>query len=239
MPTDNARQQRPLISLDSSEIQYNMSSDDEWDNPWDDDVSFISKFGPEIVFGRLLTSLVSTLKQSQPLDAPDANGNREDRENAFGAQHVLILIDCRPSMFEQTISIGEDGVFVSPMDVALDVCEKFLRSKVKQVATNKTGKRDGVGILLYGVPNPTQVTTTRALVELDRPGIASIQKIQSYMLQPESLKTDYNLNDRSNVAPWTFRKAVQEASSAIAKAEYVHMLCLVYCCLIWELLSSL
>ena len=41
---------------------------------------------------------------------------------------------------------------VSPFDVALMSCEKLLRLRVHDVATSKAnGKRDGVGILLYGV----------------------------------------------------------------------------------------
>lgn len=85
------------------------------------------------------------------------------------AQHVLILIDCHPSMFVPSVCVQIDSIktttttkrqkqenqpnkLVSPFDVALMSCEKLLRLRVHDVATSKAnGKRDGVGILLYGV----------------------------------------------------------------------------------------
>ena len=38
----------------------------------------------------------------------------------------------------------------SPMDVAATAAHRLLRAKVRDVAETKSGKRDGVGVLLYG-----------------------------------------------------------------------------------------
>jgi hypothetical protein len=45
-----------------------------------------------------------------------------------------------------------DGVarYYSPMDVAATAAHRLLRAKVRDVAETKSGKRDGVGVLLYG-----------------------------------------------------------------------------------------
>ena len=55
---------------------------------------------------------------------------------------------------------GDDGVDrrrmnrglvrYSPMDVAATAAHRLLRAKVRDVAETKSGKRDGVGVLLYG-----------------------------------------------------------------------------------------
>jgi hypothetical protein len=114
-------------------------------------------------------------------------------------------------------SIPFEEVQISPIQAALEVSEKLLRTKVKNVTVQKTGKRDGVGIMLYGVPS-TQ-TTTASLVDLEQPGIASIKQIQAYLEHTQSLEEEYKLHDRSKESSWTFRKALQEASSAFAKAK--------------------
>jgi hypothetical protein len=63
------------------------------------------------------------------------------------------MIDCHPNMFDDCISTvdaeqNEDEI--SPMDAALRACEQLFRNKVMHVATTKTGKRDGIGVMLYG-----------------------------------------------------------------------------------------
>lgn len=68
----------------------------------------------------------------------------------FGAQHVLILIDGGgQNMFQACINHGEQ--VISPFDASILACETLCRNRVLQIATQKTGKRDSVGVLLYGV----------------------------------------------------------------------------------------
>lgn len=96
-------------------------------------------------------------------------GNIKDASNV-GAQHILLLIDCDHSMFEQYVPCLSDRVdeseesgdndssdckmhtfnYVSPMDVAVTAAQRFLRTKIRDVAETKSGKRDSVGVLLYG-----------------------------------------------------------------------------------------
>jgi non-homologous end joining protein Ku len=68
-----------------------------------------------------------------------------------GSQHVLVLLDCRPEMFQQFLP--GDPKFpdekYSPMDVALAACENLVRAKVRTMTTLKTGKRDGFGVVFY------------------------------------------------------------------------------------------
>jgi len=176
--------------IDTQAIRYTMASDDEWDNPWADD--------------------------SSENDFQD--GNREDREETFGTQHVLVLIDCRPSMMIPSIPV-QDGDPISPMQASLRVCETLLRSKVKHTAVHKTGKRDGVGIMLYGIPDTTQ--TTHNLVAMEPPGIQQIRKIQAFVNGEETVERECNLGDGSKMASWSLRRALQDANGAINQAKYV------------------
>lgn len=160
----------------------------------------------------------------QPSDDLDKDGGREDREDTFGAQHVLVLIDCRPSMFVPSIPGEQEGETISPMQASLKACEQLLRSKVKHVAVHKTGKRDGVGIMLYGIPDNTN--STHPLVELQQPGVEQIQKIRAYVEGKASVEEDCKLEDmKSKETSWTLRKALQKANEAITKAKYVYKSC--------------
>lgn len=96
-------------------------------------------------------------------------GKIKDAANV-GAQHILLLIDCDHSMFEQYLPCLSDHIddseesgdndgadckmqscnYVSPMDVAVTAAHRFLRTKIRDVAETKSGKRDGVGVILYG-----------------------------------------------------------------------------------------
>lgn len=90
------------------------------------------------------------------------NNNEDDEEGGrrMGARHVVVLLDCHSSMWNPCIRLIQDDdddeteesqPLQSPMDVALTICERWVRHKVLQVATHpRTGKRDGMGILLYG-----------------------------------------------------------------------------------------
>ena len=66
------------------------------------------------------------------------------------AQHVVLLIDCAPSMFEP---VHPDPEFpddrLSSMQLALKTVQDTIRKKIRLVTVHKSGKRDGVGVLLY------------------------------------------------------------------------------------------
>ena len=168
------------------------------------------------------TRILFFLFASQSLDDSDGkDGDREDREDAHGAQHVLVLIDCRPSMFVPSIPEQEHGETISPMQASLKACEKLLRNKIKHVAVQKTGKRDGVGIMLYGIPKDNQ--TTQILVPLEPPGIQQIQKIRAYIEGKGSLQEEYQVGtkaaDSSGLSP--LRTALQNADGAFNQAKCV------------------
>ncbi len=96
-------------------------------------------------------------------------GGERDVANV-GAQHIVLLIDCDNSMFKPYVPClsdrtdGSEGGgdndsatcrvqtcdYVSPMDVAITAAHRILRTKIRDVAETKSGKRDGVGVLLYG-----------------------------------------------------------------------------------------
>mmetsp|Transcript_21189 Transcript_21189/g.27294 ORF Transcript_21189/g.27294 Transcript_21189/m.27294 type:complete len:811 (-) Transcript_21189:225-2657(-) len=102
----------------------------------------------------------------------DADGER------FNAEHLLILIDCRKEMFTKCVHVSRDDddekvsvmnhsnenpaasspatgesqhkvAMITPFDATLMAVEDLLRQRVRFVATTKSGKRDGVGVLLY------------------------------------------------------------------------------------------
>lgn len=58
-------------------------------------------------------------------------------------------------MFEQYVTClsddGEDQHFVSPMDVATTAAWKFVRTKIRDMAETKSGKRDGVGVVRFSI----------------------------------------------------------------------------------------
>jgi len=105
-------------------------------------------------------------------DENDDDGDDDDLYTdsfTLGAQHVLVLIDCNPTMFLPTApypssfsmypssSEGKDDEeednreYMTPIDIALQACEKLFRLRVNYAATSKSGRsRDGVGVLLYG-----------------------------------------------------------------------------------------
>lgn len=140
-------------------------------------------------------------------DAVGAELDGDDRGedlSYFGAQHVVVLIDCHPSMFVPCIEW--EGDTISAMDYALIACEHLCRNRVLHVATSKTGKRDGVGVFLYGTrggrlqeeeenahsdeedgdsdvedaasPHMIQLTT-KCLVALAPPGIQQIRGLRA------------------------------------------------------------
>lgn len=124
----------------------------------------------------------------------------------FGAQHVLILLDGGDqNMFQACINHGEQTL--SPLDAAILACKTLCRNRVLQIATQKTGKRDSVGVLIYGVSfnkqkegeqhedddeeetitegkNCALGSSSYMLVELNPPGVQQIQALRSSLDDP-------------------------------------------------------
>mmetsp|Transcript_11578 Transcript_11578/g.25067 ORF Transcript_11578/g.25067 Transcript_11578/m.25067 type:complete len:773 (+) Transcript_11578:166-2484(+) len=108
-------------------------------------------------------------------DGDDEDEDGEDDTPAVGATHVLVMIDCNPSMFVPSIRLtsdedeGDEGdddaqmngqqdeelpsskemELVTPFEAALRATEKLLRFRVNSVATSRGGTRDGIGVMLY------------------------------------------------------------------------------------------
>jgi ATP-dependent DNA helicase 2 subunit 1 len=156
-------------------------SDFEWDTPeWaqsDSDESQSSK------------------DRNSPTDNTRASGSSTNNDNTTsfsaipGAQHIIILVDAHPSMFKpyiRTKSHHAGHAYISPFDAALIASEKLLHHRVNSVATTRTGKRDGVGIVLFNCPTVAQVEnhmndSLRRLMDLSPPGVDHIQTIRSCM----------------------------------------------------------
>eukprot|EP00574_Skeletonema_japonicum_P002359 CAMPEP_0201723992 /NCGR_PEP_ID=MMETSP0593-20130828/7847_1 /ASSEMBLY_ACC=CAM_ASM_000672 /TAXON_ID=267983 /ORGANISM="Skeletonema japonicum, Strain CCMP2506" /LENGTH=712 /DNA_ID=CAMNT_0048215169 /DNA_START=85 /DNA_END=2223 /DNA_ORIENTATION=+ len=166
--------------------------------------------------------------QDPDYDGGDANDDDENLPGSsaggFGAEHILLLIDCHESMFEKYIPLLDDAdvdndddeemegsnnsaptkekKLFAPHDVAVTAAHRLLRMKIRNIAETRTGKRDGVGILLYGcntkrgLQSKTSDTSpksgddesdsdeedeqhsTHELLELAPPGTEQILKIQ-------------------------------------------------------------
>ena len=67
----------------------------------------------------------------------------EESEFGFGAQHVLVLIDCHSFMFQG----GDENE--TPFDLSMQFAQMILKRFIREVVTLKIGKRNGVGVLLY------------------------------------------------------------------------------------------
>lgn len=63
----------------------------------------------------------------------------------LAAQHVLLLVDCHEDMFA-TLEDGE----LCAMDLAMTMGERLLQQRIRDTVTLKIGKRNGVGMLLFG-----------------------------------------------------------------------------------------
>ena len=113
----------------------------------------------------------------------DGGGDEDEEEDddvpTVGASHILVMIDCNPTMFVPSIRLtsdeddsksgeeagaegdqrGEDDMaidensdrqLVTPFEAALRATERLIRSKVNAVATSRGGTRDGIGVMLFG-----------------------------------------------------------------------------------------
>lgn len=80
----------------------------------------------------------------------------------------------------------DHDVIISPFDAALIAVHQLLKLKVKHVATNKSGKRDGVGVLLFGTKDIkttassvfSSSNTCYKWIDLEPPGISQVLNVQ-------------------------------------------------------------
>jgi len=83
-------------------------------------------------------------------DSEDEDGTNGDASAAAAAHHVLLLLDCAASMFAP---VHPDPEFpderLSSVQFALQTVQDTVRRKIRQVTVHKSGKRDGLGVLLY------------------------------------------------------------------------------------------
>ena len=126
------------------------------------------------------------------------------------------------------------------MDAAIIACERLARNRVLQVATQKTGKRDGVGVLLYGTRTHDDVddeddeteqlterkSSTQTLVELNPPGVQQVRILRSCLEDPicgrrRNIQKEFkNLDDDTGLGR-KLRTAIQEANKAYLEAKFV------------------
>jgi hypothetical protein len=132
----------------------------------------------------------------------DDSGEERAEGVVHGAQHVMILVDCRPSMFLP--SFLHENNKISPMQASLLAIEEVLRSKVKNVAVLKTGKRDGVGVLLCAADE------AQTLLPLEPPGVRQCTKIRGYT--PLENKEESTLG---------LKRAIHEANKVFSDAKCV------------------
>jgi len=91
------------------------------------------------------------------IDEQGEDGDQfEFNENYFGAQHVIALVDCHPDMFQKGKIKAEvdenDNEGSKPMtgiELSLKLIQTLLQQTIEQTVIRKTGKRNGVGLLLY------------------------------------------------------------------------------------------
>ena len=74
-------------------------------------------------------------------------------ENYFGAQHVIALVDCHPDMFQKRNIASdvdeEDNKSMTGIELSIKLIQTLLQQTIEQTVIRKTGKRNGVGLLLY------------------------------------------------------------------------------------------
>jgi hypothetical protein len=107
-------------------------------------------------------------------EGDDDDEGEDDDVPTVGASHILVMIDCNPTMFVPSIRLTSDDddddddtgggeeaenasdenvsqkqQLVTPFEAALRAAEKLIRGKVHSVATSRGGTRDGVGLMLF------------------------------------------------------------------------------------------
>jgi hypothetical protein len=148
-------------------------------------------------------------------------------------------------MFESYIpQEGDDGL-QSPMSLALTAISSLLRLRIRTVAESKTGKRNGVGVLLFGC-NPLRgirkksnsdteddegdngdeklLPSTHELIALKPPGIDEVEWIQSCLSRDLKKEFSGDVVERGEEEDGgrSLREALHEASKVFMHAKYVY-----------------
>lgn len=199
----------------------------------------------------LLPAEVDILAQPLPvpvISQPDwdtdyaYNSLDPDDEGFFGAQHILVLIDSAREMYVPSISCQD--TMLSPMDAAMNACQCMLRHKLNQVAVRKIGKRDGIGIVLYGPklvshddsssdegdvdsdleaeespPIPSTNSLLKSILSLSPPGIQQVKTLQ-HIVEERDLREEY-CPDADTDSSRPLRSALSEASKVFNNAKCV------------------
>ncbi|GKZ00401.1 hypothetical protein MPSEU_000993100 [Mayamaea pseudoterrestris] len=92
-------------------------------------------------------------------DDDEATGEDEDADELAPAQHVMVLIDCAPSMFQDLNATNDADnaqtdfdstrTSMTAMDWSLQAFKQLYRDAMKSAVIHKAGKRNGIGALLY------------------------------------------------------------------------------------------
>lgn len=93
-------------------------------------------------------------------------GSGEEAVVPGGTQHILVLLDCAESMFENTMvdpEFPEENI--SAVSFSLSALQQTIRRKIRAVTIQKTGKRDGVGVLLFNTKRRTPMLMPDSEVE--------------------------------------------------------------------------
>ena len=110
-----------------------------------------------------------------------------------GAQHVVCLVDCHADMFAAN---GDGDAYASSsIDMTLQLIDELLQQRIRTTVTMKTGKRDGVGVILYHTKpnrskssakldqkdddNEDEGSTVHELVPLTPPGSSTVRTIRA------------------------------------------------------------
>jgi hypothetical protein len=117
-------------------------------------------------------------------------------------------------MFERYIQ-DENGQMLSPVELSLNAISKLLRMRIRAVAESKTGRRNGVGVLLYGCDTMRSIRgsgdtsdsdgageekilpSTHELLELTPPGIEQVLGIQA-CLDKRDLGKEFSAGNRED-----------------------------------------
>lgn len=126
---------------------------------------------------------------------------------------------------QDTLNNNDEGAAPAPstpMELSLTAITQLLRMRIRMVAESKTGKRNGVGVLLFGCDrfrrrrgaddddNPSdddegiitnsmfQSSTTHELLELVPPGIEQVMEVQKYLEDGNNhtLEKEFSIGDR-------------------------------------------
>ncbi|CAJ1954274.1 unnamed protein product [Cylindrotheca closterium] len=128
-----------------------------------------------------------------------------------GAQHVLMLLDCRVDMF-RTFGAGNDK---SAMDNGLQVAKALLQDTVRTTVSQRTGKRNGIGIVLFNTKRQTSSKTAmeeedcddddgkqnqgvHILMPLIPPGISHVLDLNQCLEKERNVQEEFQQESQEN-----------------------------------------